>query len=220
LGLSPDGVPIEDFLIDPPTLVDGWGVPNLGVKLIERDGVTHILDHIGTAHYETPAHFLEEVRRQGLSRRLSPNLPFEKLTKASRLLAIHDKAAIGNARDLAPWGYPGTEHGCPTGKHDPDVDPICLGACWSACEGEPLHDPDAPRRVAVAMPSFAFTALRAPEGVTPRYKAAAFGSFPIGALEVVRGKPADEMSDEEQERHADYRAKASKADLPVEDCDE
>jgi hypothetical protein len=79
--LSPFGMPIEHFLIDPPNPIpDDLGLTPVGVKLFERDGVFHILDWVGSAHYKNVADFIEETRNFGASRRLSKSTDFSKLT--------------------------------------------------------------------------------------------------------------------------------------------
>ena len=75
------------FLLDFPE--DGktaLGLSPIGVQLVERDGVWHILDWIGSEHYPNVADFLEEVRRFGLSRRLAKTVDFSKLTERSKIL--------------------------------------------------------------------------------------------------------------------------------------
>src|SRR5579859_7564153 len=69
--LGPGGRPVEEFLIDRPIVVDAakLGAAAVGVTLLERDGVTHVLDIVGREHYPTVAEFVDEVRRLGVSRR-------------------------------------------------------------------------------------------------------------------------------------------------------
>ena len=52
--LGPDGRPIEEFLIDPPVVIDDptrLGLAPVGVTLIEREGATHVIDIVGREHY-------------------------------------------------------------------------------------------------------------------------------------------------------------------------
>lgn len=101
LGMSRYGKAVEDFLIDPPKIVDldALGVTPRGVHLIEKNGVWHILDWVGAENYPNVADMVEEIRRFGLSRRLSDKLDFSKLTKDSRILLIHPRAFIRNIHD-------------------------------------------------------------------------------------------------------------------------
>jgi hypothetical protein len=101
--LGPGGRPVEEFLIDPPVVIDDpgrLGLASVGVTLIERDGVTHVLDIVGREHYPTVASFVEEARRMGISRRAPRTIEFERLTPASRLLLVHAHADIGNAAEF------------------------------------------------------------------------------------------------------------------------
>ena len=58
-GLGSYGKPLEHFIIDPPILVNDWSLSPLGVQLVERDGVTHIVDWVGSEHYPNVADYLE-----------------------------------------------------------------------------------------------------------------------------------------------------------------
>jgi hypothetical protein len=82
--------------LDPPVVIDpqAIGLQAVGVKMIERNGVFHVLDWVGTNHYPNVADFVEEVTRHGVSRRMPSNLRFDLLTSASRLLLVHEKAYL------------------------------------------------------------------------------------------------------------------------------
>jgi hypothetical protein len=49
LPLGPGGSPVEAFLVDPPIVVDAGalGLSAVGVTMIDRGGVTHVLDVVG-----------------------------------------------------------------------------------------------------------------------------------------------------------------------------
>ncbi len=94
---GPGGAPIEEFLVDPPQQVDTRLLCKAGIKLVNTDGVWHILDWIGHGFYPNVADFIEEARRFGVSRRLRANLDFSKITPESRLLCVHARAWIENA---------------------------------------------------------------------------------------------------------------------------
>jgi len=93
-GLSEDGHPLEHFLCDPPVpyQVDS----TLGQTLIERDGTHHVVDWIGQSGYPYPADIVEEVRRYGLSRRVSKTFDFEKLTPDSCIILVHARAVASD----------------------------------------------------------------------------------------------------------------------------
>jgi len=100
--LSPYGRPVESFLVDPPHVVrkDALGLAAVGTRMIERDGVTHVLDVVGREHYPTVRSFVDEARRLGVSRRISRTAGFERLTRESRLLLLHERADVANALEF------------------------------------------------------------------------------------------------------------------------
>lgn len=222
-GMGPGGHPLEDFIIDPPAILDSDGFAALGVSprgvtLLEINGVYHILDWVGSENYPNVADFLEEVRRFGLSRRLPRNLDFAKLTAQSRLLLLHARAYIHNFHEYVWGGWVNIKYNrCPT-KHPEHglVEPplMCAGVWWQDVEGgQPSKSNSAhPRLVHRKMPSFSYEAACRPEGVAPLYNTAIFASFPISRLVVIR--------DSEGHTHERAASNAGKAALPVELEDE
>jgi hypothetical protein len=108
-GMSDDprfGKPLEYFLVDPPKAFE----PDikLGVELVEgQDGHTHIIDWIGSEHYPFATDFLEEVRRFGLSRRVSPHLDYSRLSVGSKIIIVHAKGKLKNPNlnEFMPGDY-------------------------------------------------------------------------------------------------------------------
>src|SRR5436309_822237 len=100
--LGPGGRPVEEFLIDPPIVIDATrlGAASVGVTLIEREGVTHVLDIVGREHYPTVASFVDEARRLGVSRRAPRTIDFQRISERSRLLLAHVDADIANAAEF------------------------------------------------------------------------------------------------------------------------
>jgi hypothetical protein len=142
IPLGPDGRPIEDFLIDPPNILDAasLGLSSVGIKLIQRDGVSHVLDIVGREHYPTVAAFVDEARRMGVSRRVSSNTDFARITAASRLLLAHLHADIANAPEFP------SEQRCPCHLDEhltSGFSEMCARLWWE----EPL--PGAQHRLAV-----------------------------------------------------------------------
>ena len=83
IPLGPFGSPIEAFLIDPPLLVPDpatLGLASVGTAMVERDGLTHVLDIVGREHYPTVTAFIDEARRMGISRRISRTSDFSRIT--------------------------------------------------------------------------------------------------------------------------------------------
>lgn len=90
VGISDEGEPFESFWADPPV---PWDTDTkIGQQLIERDGITHIVDHVGSASYPYPSDVLEEMRSFGLSRRVSKTFDFDRLTPQTRIILVHDRA--------------------------------------------------------------------------------------------------------------------------------
>ncbi len=99
IPLSDRGVPFDHFLICPPQPIDAEAMrlAPRGVTLVEREGVTHVIDWIGSAHYPNVADFIAEARHLGISRRIARSIDFGKLSCNSRLLLAHSRAHIVNA---------------------------------------------------------------------------------------------------------------------------
>ena len=98
--LSSDGVPLEEFIIDPPRPYEGekFRTP----LILERDGLCHLLFWVGRAFYPFPSDFIEEVRRFGASKRVPVDFPIEKLSKGSLMFFVHPRAIIKNHTALPP----------------------------------------------------------------------------------------------------------------------
>jgi len=216
-GLDPNGQPIEYFLCDPPILVDDWHLSAVGVQFIERDGITHILDWVGAKHYPNVADFLEEVKRFGLSRRLSSSLDFSRISARTRILLVHQRAWINNFQDYKTWNCPKNLPG-----HHPEVltqEPetskrMCAGVWWGDIEGgttpkaKRLDGVGSDRDVERQMPSFSYLAQKRPETVKPQYRPAIFASFPCSRLVVVKGN------------HEKNLEKARRANVVLEEVDQ
>jgi len=220
VGTSENGLPVEAFLVDPPIVINKpeLGLAEIGVKLIkdQRSGTWHVFDIIGRQHYPNVADFVEEVRRFGVSRRLPKTLDFSKLTSASRLVLLHERAHIENHGDyyeaLGPYGGRPTGHACPRklGQHQyhDDRAPIemCAGLWWQDIDPSTANNPSGSSDVIREMPGWDYEPFLRPDGITPDYKLAIFARFPISNLAVIRDPDG---SDEEAMQVA------TKAGLPV-----
>ena len=178
--LSPFGTPIEAFLVEPPIEIDrqSLGLSEIGVKLLDKDGITNIYDWVGERFYPNVADFVEEVRVMGLSRRLPRTLDFARITQRSRIVLIHRRAMIRN------WQKLSTEPiSCPKGlEHKPDFR-CCVGAWWH--DVTPLLNLNSVGVGVRAMPSFNYTAHDAQ--ATPTYGTPAiFMWLPVNRLAVIR----------------------------------
>lgn len=97
-GLSPVGRPFDDFLVDPPLpLLPGLDATTLANKprfiRDPADGTAHLVIWIGAEHYPYVSDYIEEARRFGISRKLSPSVLRQQeatgLSLASRMLLVH-----------------------------------------------------------------------------------------------------------------------------------
>ncbi len=92
--LSPHGVPLEEFIIDPPEAYEGekFRVP----IVFEKNGKNHLLFWVGKEFYPFPSDFIEEVRRFGASKRVPVDFPVQKLSVGSLMFFVHSLAIIKN----------------------------------------------------------------------------------------------------------------------------
>jgi hypothetical protein len=220
-GLSKFGLTIYFFLQDPPIVVDAnaLGITPRGVKLIERNGVWHVLDWVGSEFYPNVLDFVKEVQAFGLSRRLPATMDFSKLTEDSRIILLHARASVRNPQAFyAHVARTEDKHfPCPCGKpiHRRIFDQLdggvpaeaCVQFWWEDVEGgESMGDG---RTVKRSMPSFFYEARSRPQGVSPAYELAIFASFPCSRIVVV-----DDGEGENGKAYANH-LKAAKAKVKV-----
>lgn len=231
--LSSRGVPLDTFLICPPTVIDPdeLRISARGVTLIERDGTTHVIDWIGREHYPNVADFIAEARRHGISRRLPRNLDFGKLTSRSRLLMVHPRAHMNNSaelrdalqREAAERAQDGRRNNvvirasCPkdipshTGVGEGEM---CQALFYDDVQGgDVVLDPAVPfRTVERTIGDTTYRARYRPEGVYLDYAPAIFMSVPIAQLTVI-----DDPDDPEGVQESLRRARESGIDVELED---
>lgn len=209
VATSPNGMPLEFFLCDPVLPVDptSWGISPTGVHLIERDGVTHVVDWIGAEHYPNVADFLEEGRRFGFSRRIQRGADFAAIGPGSGIMFVHARAFIENAGDYYfPYPIGETPWPCPQPERNPNHralhydalnEPCCAGIWWQdvydgidAPSYVLTSDAQRDRQCSRPMPSFTYHAHRRPDGVTPRYRPGLFCVLPLSGIAVVNDPEA------------------------------
>lgn len=190
--LSPFGMPLEDFLLDPPVAVDAQqlGLSPIGVTPGVRDGVCHVFDWVGSQHYPNVADFVEETRRMGISRRLPKTFDFTSLSPESRLILLHSRALIENFEQVqVPEG---PEFHCPKDVEDHyySVDDghltaPCVGLWWKDVRGGEEADAATPGLVQVKrhMPWGQYAGCHT--AVDLDYRLAIFGSFPLHHITVI-----------------------------------
>lgn len=229
-GLSPNGLPVEAFLLDPPiTIPEALHLAPQGVHWVRRGDVWHVVDWVGSQHYPNVADFVEEVRRFGLSRRLPSNAEFSRLTAASRIILVHARAfALHNrSPDQAPHPCPkrvvinlGRELRAQLPEQGMDADEAtvagheggvtyCAGQWWEQVVGGEVDE--ATGLVRRTMPSFSYLAKPAADG-DHQYAPGFFATFPLSRLVVVR--------DPAGQKHVPALAAAQAAALPVEEVDQ
>jgi len=202
--LSNSGLPLIEFVFDPPKL--------LPKGTIEIEGVTHLIDHVGNQYYPNVADFFEEVRHMGLSRRIPSNFNFEKITESSRILLVHDRAFIRNFAEYKHWNCPKAIE-----AHSPEnvaaskgkSTTMCVGVWWQdLCEGTTENEENPQNPVLRKMPSFTYSGHHRPKDIKPKYEPAIFMGLPISRLVVVKGN-----------HHEQKLAKMKKAKVPSEVVD-
>lgn len=222
LPAGPGGKRVEDFLFDPPQKIDpdDMGVSPRGVTLTEDlNGTTHVLDWIGSEHYPNVADFIEETRAMGVSRRLPKSLEYEKLTRESRLLVIHSRAYIENARDYYLEEEAGIVRPCFRGIPEHDFHEshlsgeLCSRLWWQDVrEGVEIKPYASAGYATKRIPcGRLYECHAAPEEVKPDYSVGIFGAFPIRQIEVIRGDDGE---------HEETAEKVQASHLPMFFADE
>jgi hypothetical protein len=208
VGLGYGGKSLEFFLSDPP--IHMTCDTKVGVELIERGGVVHVLDWIGEQHYPFATDFLEEGRRYGFSRRIPKNLDLSRLTAESRILVVHARGLVVNHEALRPfmpehYNTPYTEQGKRKPAHthhcghlerttssehyqpDPHRD-HCTRDLWTAPPATRVEDGAPPRYIReFASVSYEVFPL-SPDAPAPEYVSALVASLPITNISVIRAK--------------------------------
>lgn len=230
------GATIESLLVDPPSVIDPnrVGLSAIGVQTIERGGVSHVLDWVGSENYPNVADFVEEARRMGISRRISKTFDFYKLTPKSRLFLVHQRAYVQNSKayyeayqdergEPVVWKCPKfiPHHQHPASQTELfgkvlDYVECCAGVWWHDIDGgEAVLDPAFPyRSVERTVGSTTYFGLRRPDCFDkegPEYLPAVFMSVGIPKIEVIR--------DPKDGTHQEAVDLASKAFIDVEVVD-
>jgi hypothetical protein len=208
VGLHPRGRPLEEFLCDPPIPVDpdALGLAAQGVQLIkdERTGTVNVWDIVGGKYYPNVSDMIEEIRRYGVSRRISSKVNFSQLTADSRLVLLHSRAYIKN------FNRYGSECSCPLDRPGHEGNKaMCIKLFWEDITGGESSDG---RNVVRKMPSFTYKGLSRPPSVEPNYQTAIFASFPITRLVAVR--------DNESRSHEAALGAARRSQITVDLVDE
>ena len=188
-GTGYGGKPLEFFLSDSP--IPMTCDTKVGVELIERGGVVHVLDWVGEQHYPFPSDFLEEGRHYGFSRRIPRTLDLSRLSANSRLLVIHARGLVVNHEALRPF-MPEHYNSAYTeqGKRKPAHKHHC-GHLERTASPEHLQ-PD-PRKHGCTRDLWVPPASRVEDGVPPRY-VREFASVSYEVVPLAPDAPAPEYA--------------------------
>lgn len=208
VAFDPTGLPLEHYMADSPIPFDVD--TKRGVTLVQGpNDTTHIIDHVGSAHYAYPADFIEEGRQHGFSRHVTAHLEWERINRATRVLCTHERAVLTNPGEVRPH------------YRESALRNRCALFTRSHSQAH-LHDPHAPcSRDWYALPTadtsgderVVPTGLRypvqpLPPGVQPTYREGIFLSLPITAITVVATPSGSHKATVE-------RIRAAVHDIPV-----
>jgi len=214
--MSENGLPVEAFLCDPPIVVDmkKLGISAVGHTIIQDQKIgTLIFDWVGSGFYPNVADFVEEVRRFGVSRRISSGVDFSSITGTATIVFLHQKAYIDDyplyvKNRVGIHVGESTNSCCPKSKHTIDQEIMCAGLWWedvTPASGE-LVDRNQRKPYMRTMPSFSYEAAPPATG-SITHTPAIFAKFPVHRIAVVY--------DDQEGKHAEAYKKASRAGVPV-----
>lgn len=118
--MSPDGQPVEFFLVDPAVEWRGPTTLRSPMFIEDRLGVTHLVLGVGATYYPFVPDFVEEVRRLGVSKRVPRTFEAARLSKDSKFLLMHPRSIPGFAYKASCT--------CPKNNREPHE---CVGCLWS-----------------------------------------------------------------------------------------
>lgn len=100
-GIGPGGVPLEHFIFDVPQALEINIKVGVQLWTDPKTHVTHVVDWVGTKHYPYATDIIEEGRRYGFSRKVSPHIKWQELDERSRLLLVHERGLVSNYAEYA-----------------------------------------------------------------------------------------------------------------------
>jgi hypothetical protein len=166
----------------------------VGQVLVRRDGTYHVVDWVGQDGYPYPTDLLEEARSYGLSRRISPNFDFEKLSPESRIILVHGRAVATSPEEASALEETALSHDDQNGEiprltsrcvllaHSEDlshIDDPTAGCCRFWYLDAEANTDDQTREIA----STKYRVLQADED--PEMESGIIASFPISRLATV-----------------------------------
>jgi len=108
--------PIWRFITDQP--IPYKALHTLGVDFMPPDahGVVHVVNHVGSKFWPSPADFIEEGFSWGFSTKVPKTQDLSMLTPASRIIHVHALGALVNPETLGRWVVP-AEHAQRCARH-------------------------------------------------------------------------------------------------------
>lgn len=239
--LSPFGLPLEQFITDPPMPIPpnsehALGLSDRGIHYVPRETPTgtvyDALDIVGREHYPNVADVLEEIRTMGVSRRVAADDGLAKLSGESRLVLLHRRAVITNADDVAKAireeqkAYPNAQRqSCPKtiedherwldGVRGVDIFTHCAALWWEDVDGGTvsMNPEDPPRTVSRMVGDTTYRARHTPErtGIAGVLP----NTYMLGIFAVFPIPRLAVIRDAESGRHNAAMAKAKKAGIPA-----
>lgn len=208
-GAAEAGMPIEDFVIDP--AIPWPGKFQRGVKILPRDpeepeGLQDLAVFVGRKYYPSPWDYVEETRLFGASRKLSPSLPFGKLTPGeSRMVFVHslvipdfeyelerEERPLHGCKHFQKWVDKGIFSQEPPERHlNESLCTFALRDLTYLVHGDIAPNELVPHYYDVIMPSFSYSAKypRVPAAYMPtrgKWKTGIFLALPLTHFEFCR----------------------------------
>ena len=150
-GLGPGGRPIEEFVIDPPIPWENGHFQ--GAEIRQRaDGIYDVLLWVGEEFYPFVPDFVEEARRLGISKKVSPDIDFSMMTPyQSRIILVHPRTITDDGYSVLAIEDGCVPHIPRPDKKRPECDhpltrdarkPNCTFALWdlSSMEDKKNHE--------------------------------------------------------------------------------
>jgi len=199
IDISPYGQPLDYYIFCPPQKIvaSDLGLSSQGVRILEINNVSHVIDVVGTAYYPYVPDFVEEGMAVGFSRRFDGSgINWSLLSEDSRHLLAHPRAIITNHEELrqdmlhmpvrwSPTGY------CPKNiaehyQSSNYSDSPCLSMTWQSMQPTKQELPSLTNRTFWRSSSvgFRFAAAVPPHNCTIEFELGIFMWLPI-TLEIV-----------------------------------
>lgn len=216
------GKPLGYFIIDPPLEItdpNSMGISAQGISVLPRmnpmtgDLVVHpqtgepiydMWDWVGSEFYPEVSDFVEETRKEGMSRLTPKNTDFSKLSDMSCHILLHSKAVLDDKTKALIYNWSKNSnmgaptclkmipiHDNPTDEFLSTINDTC-SKMWYHTEAKALKKDDKDSRVIkISLPCGADYQMIGHIKFDPKHTLGAFMQFPIGYFTVVVDKEED-----------------------------